>query len=93
MREAGARLAAADILTESEEQVVCCHAEQTKIWSDEPQGLRWEWYVITDDAPAGVAAPASGAATPACCDGQAADTAVLATSGSVATSTPACCDV
>ncbi len=53
--KAGSRLKAADILSETEERVVCCHAEQTKIWSDEPQGLRWEWYVITDD-------------TPACCD-------------------------
>ena len=49
--KAGSRLKAADILSETEERVVCCHAEQTKIWSDEPQGLRWEWYVITDDAP------------------------------------------
>lgn len=54
--KAQARLQAANILSETEDQAVCCHAEQTKVWSDEPQGLRWEWYVITDDAPA-------------CCDG------------------------
>jgi catechol 2,3-dioxygenase-like lactoylglutathione lyase family enzyme len=86
VREAGARLEAADILAESEEQVVCCHAEQTKVWSDEPQGLRWEWYVITDDAPE--VAPAR-----ACCDGQAAEAAILAAGGSAATSAPACCEV
>ena len=51
VRRAGARLEAADILTAVEEETVCCHAAQTKVWSDEPQGLRWEWYVVTDDAP------------------------------------------
>ncbi len=61
VREAGARLEAAGILTEIEEQAVCCHAEQTKVWSQEPQGVRWEWYMITDDAPEVVEAPA-------CCD-------------------------
>ena len=61
VHEAGARLEAADILTEIEEKAVCCHTEQTKVWSHKPQGLRWEWYVITDDAPEVVAAPA-------CCD-------------------------
>ena len=86
MREAGARLEAADILTESEEQAVCCHAEQTKVWSDEPQGLRWEWYVITDDAPAGVV-------TPAGCDARAAEAAVAATGTSAEVSGPVCCDV
>lgn len=85
VREAGARLEAADILTESEEQAVCCHAEQTKVWSDEPQGLRWEWYVITDDAPEVVPAEA-------CCDGQAAEAAIVATAGSAVTSAPVCCE-
>lgn len=69
VREAGARLEAANILTETEEQAVCCHAEQTKVWSDEPQGLRWEWYVITDDAPAPIASDT-------CCDGLVAKAAV-----------------
>ena len=86
VREAGARLAAADVLTESEEQAVCCHAEQTKVWSDEPQGLRWEWYVINDDAPE-VVSPQG------CCDGQAAEAAVLATGGPAEVSAPACCEV
>ena len=53
VRQAGDRLEAADILTEVEEETVCCHATQTKVWSHEPQGLRWEWYVVTDDAPDG----------------------------------------
>ena len=86
VREAGARLTAANILTESEEQVVCCHAEQSKVWSDEPQGLRWEWYVITDDAPEVVSAQA-------CCDGPAAEASIAGTSVSAEVSAPVCCDV
>ena len=61
VREAGDRLEEADILTAVEEETVCCHATQTKVWSHEPQGLRWEWYMVTDDAPDGEAliAPAA----------------------------------
>lgn len=84
VREAGARLEAANILAETEEQAVCCHAEQTKVWSDEPQGLRWEWYMITDDAPAGAAAPE-------CCDGQATETAALTAAAPAQAETGACC--
>ncbi len=49
---AGRRLADAGILDEVQEDVTCCHATQDKVWSREPQGLRWEWYRITDDDPA-----------------------------------------
>jgi catechol 2,3-dioxygenase-like lactoylglutathione lyase family enzyme len=37
------------ILDSVEEEAVCCHAAQNKIWAQEPQGLKWEWYRITDD--------------------------------------------
>ena len=39
------------ILDSVEEETVCCHAAQNKIWAQEPQGLKWEWYRITDDNP------------------------------------------
>ena len=84
VREAGARMEVAGILTEAEEQAVCCHAEQTKVWSQEPQGLRWEWYVITDDAPEVVE-------TRACCDGQG-SVAVVAAGAPADISAEACCD-
>ena len=98
VREAGSRLAAADILAESEEQVVCCHAEQTKVWSDEPQGLRWEWYAITDDAPeVGEASARSDAKVAEAVTLTAAAPAQAATAtccgGSSEVSAPACCDV
>ena len=36
---------------EIEDQVVCCHAEQDKVWVADPSGTRWEVYTITDDEP------------------------------------------
>ena len=55
------RLAAAGLATEVEDQVVCCHAEQDKVWVSDPGGLRWEVYAITDDAPAAATSEASSA--------------------------------
>lgn len=34
--------------------VVCCHATQEKFWVSDPDGLEWEVYAITDDAPDGL---------------------------------------
>ena len=51
------RLAAAGILHEVQRDETCCHATQNKVWSNEPQGLRWEWYRITDDDPVVGTAP------------------------------------
>lgn len=36
---------------EIEDGVVCCHAEQDKVWVSDPSGTRWEVYTITDDQP------------------------------------------
>lgn len=66
------RLEAAGILDEVQRDETCCHATQDKAWSTEPQGLRWEWYRITDDAPeAANREQASG-----CCGDAPADTKV-----------------
>ncbi len=45
------RWAEAGIINAARGEETCCHATQDKVWSHEPQGLRWEWYRITDDAP------------------------------------------
>jgi len=45
------RLSAEGIAERFEQNTVCCHATQNKVWSSEPDGLKWEWYRITDDAP------------------------------------------
>jgi len=49
--DARGRLADAGILDTVQVGETCCHATQDKVWAREPQGLRWEWYRITDDAP------------------------------------------
>ena len=53
LKSAEQRLDGAGVLTKTEHQSTCCHATQDKVWSHEPQGLRWEWYQITDDDPEG----------------------------------------
>ena len=45
------RLGGLGMATEIEDGVVCCHAEQDKVWVSDPAGIRWEVYTITDDAP------------------------------------------
>jgi catechol 2,3-dioxygenase-like lactoylglutathione lyase family enzyme len=73
-----ARLSAAGIAGEVEVDRSCCHARQNKIWSADPQGVRWEFYRVlsADDTvpdvaeqpetePARQPAPAVAAAEPA----------------------------
>ena len=45
------RLSAAGIADRLEQDETCCYAKQDKVWSSEPDGLAWEWYRVTDDAP------------------------------------------
>ena len=59
------RLEPEGLVEEVERGETCCHATQDKVWSREPQGLRWEWYRITDDDPAEVAVSSATA----CCAG------------------------
>ena len=46
------RFEAADLDHLIEGETQCCHATQNKVWATEPDGLRWEWYRITDDTDA-----------------------------------------
>jgi catechol 2,3-dioxygenase-like lactoylglutathione lyase family enzyme len=54
------RLDPAGLVESVEHDTICCYATQNKVWSREPQGLRWEWYRITDDAPESVPVTAEG---------------------------------
>ena len=63
---AAARFEEAGLLEEVHINETCCHATQDKAWSIEPQGLRWEWYKITDDNPDKVDTPQASA----CCGGR-----------------------
>ena len=58
--QAARRLDDAGLLEEIQQDETCCHATQDKVWSHEPQGLRWEWYRITDDEPERAPRPEAG---------------------------------
>lgn len=51
--EHDARLGVQGLDARRGEGVVCCHAEQDKIWLDDPNGLEWEIYTVTDETPDG----------------------------------------
>lgn len=44
-----ARLHAAGLPADVEREEVCCYAKQTKVWSTEPDGRRWETYYVIED--------------------------------------------
>jgi catechol 2,3-dioxygenase-like lactoylglutathione lyase family enzyme len=44
------RLKAAGMADRVEDEATCCYATQNKVWSRDPQGLRWEWYRILADS-------------------------------------------
>jgi catechol 2,3-dioxygenase-like lactoylglutathione lyase family enzyme len=33
-----------------EDETTCCYAKANKVWAQEPEGLRWEWYRVLDDS-------------------------------------------
>ena len=39
----------AGIAGPEERESECCYAKQDKIWSADPQGMKWEWYRVLDD--------------------------------------------
>ena len=51
LEKASRRLQASGMVNRIETDETCCHATQDKVWSQEPQGLHWEWYRIKDDNP------------------------------------------
>jgi catechol 2,3-dioxygenase-like lactoylglutathione lyase family enzyme len=47
-----ARLAGAGFATDIEREQTCCYANQTKVWATDPDGRRWETYVVHEDTEA-----------------------------------------
>ena len=47
--EAIERFQSAGIVEKIQDDTVCCYARQSKVWSHDPQGMRWEWYTIKED--------------------------------------------
>ena len=48
--EATERLKAAGLADRVEDQETCCYATQNKVWSVDPQGMRWEFYRVLEDS-------------------------------------------
>lgn len=49
VREVAERLSAAGVATDVEENVTCCYAVQNKVWATDPDGNKWEVYVVLDN--------------------------------------------
>lgn len=49
VKEVADRLAKAGVATKIEEYVTCCYAVQNKVWATDPDGNKWEIYVVLDD--------------------------------------------
>jgi catechol 2,3-dioxygenase-like lactoylglutathione lyase family enzyme len=49
VKEAADRLTGAGLGTRVEENVTCCFAVQNKVWAADPDGNKWEVYVLLDD--------------------------------------------
>ncbi len=47
-----ARLQSAGYAVDVEREETCCYAKQTKVWASDPEGRRWETYVVHEDTEA-----------------------------------------
>ena len=47
--EAIARLRDAGLPVKVEREETCCYAKQTKVWSSDPDGRRWEVYTVLEE--------------------------------------------
>lgn len=63
----GPRLDAAGGTVVSEEAATCCYARSDKLWTEDPQGTRWETFHTTGDATSYYAADAACATDGATC--------------------------
>jgi catechol 2,3-dioxygenase-like lactoylglutathione lyase family enzyme len=60
------RLSEAGLAESTEAATTCCFAKQNKVWSVDPQGLRWEWYRVLEDSDT-FREPAPSSSTKQCC--------------------------
>lgn len=59
------RLKAAGLSHVVEDETTCCYARADKVWAQEPDGLRWEWYqVLANSETFGAEPPAAPAEAP-----------------------------
>ena len=67
VQAATTRLKAAGLADRVEDEETCCYAQQNKVWSVDPQGMRWEWYRVIADSEEFAGDPAPEASGPGCC--------------------------
>jgi hypothetical protein len=88
------RLRDAGLETAAEENVTCCYAVQNKVWATDPDGNKWEVYVVLDNDAARHSSPSACCADKSdCCEDKAACcTALPDSEGTVKTNdrSPAC---
>jgi catechol 2,3-dioxygenase-like lactoylglutathione lyase family enzyme len=70
VKDIASRLQDAGLDTNVEENVTCCYAVQNKVWAADPDGNKWEVYVVLDnDAAQHHATPSACCADkPDCCE-------------------------
>lgn len=67
------RLREAGLETAVEDNVTCCYAVQNKVWATDPDGNKWEVYVVLDNDAARHPSPSACCADrPDCCEDKAA---------------------
>jgi catechol 2,3-dioxygenase-like lactoylglutathione lyase family enzyme len=73
------RLKNAGLETAIEEKVTCCYAVQNKVWATDPDGNKWEVYVVLDNDGAQHHSSQTECCSdrPGCCDDKAACCTVL----------------
>ena len=50
VEKAEKRLEASGIAGPVQKETTCCYAKASKVWSSDPQGLRWEWYRVIENS-------------------------------------------
>ena len=78
------RLSGEGLATEMQEATTCCYAVQDKVWTNDPDGVPWEYYTVLADAPAETGL---GCSTEGC----APETIELVTGSVPTASASACC--
>jgi catechol 2,3-dioxygenase-like lactoylglutathione lyase family enzyme len=69
VQEVADRLKQAGLETAVEDNVTCCYAVQNKVWANDPDGNKWEVYVVLDnDASQHHSSSACCADRPDCCE-------------------------
>jgi catechol 2,3-dioxygenase-like lactoylglutathione lyase family enzyme len=67
VHEIAARLRQAGIETTVEENVTCCYAVQNKVWATDPDGNKWEVYVVLDNDAASHTSSGESCCEDSCC--------------------------